>query len=189
MKNKKWLCKKSEIIIDTKFLKIRKDAVKLPTGKNLDWLYWDSLDSVMVIGRTKNSKLIMIKQYRYLVGRDVIEFPSGGMDKGESPSFAAKREFEEETGYKCKKLIKLGSFYETYGQLNRKIHIYFANNTIKSKQLLDNGDNEYEDIEVILVDFNKAVDLAFKNKIDAMGSTLAILLLKEKIDKKEIIFN
>src|SRR3990172_905469 len=65
------------------------------------------------------------------------------------------------------KLIKLGSFYETYGQLNRKIHLFFANNVKKSKQYLDRGEKGFEDIEVKPVSFDKAVDLALKNKIDA----------------------
>ncbi|MCK5475898.1 MAG: NUDIX domain-containing protein [Candidatus Pacebacteria bacterium] len=102
---------------------------------------------------------------------------------------AAKREFEEESGFKCNSLIKLGSFYETYGQLNRQIHILFTNDLIKSRQNLDSGKRGFEDIKVELVDFEKAIKLALENKIVAMGSSLAILLLKEKIEKKEIIIN
>ncbi len=155
--------------------------------ENIATPHLDSNDSAMVIGMNRNKKLIMIKQYRYLTNNIVIEFPSGGLRDGEKIEFGARREFEEETGYKCESFIKLGSFYETYGQLNRQIHIFFSNNIIKSKQNLDNKKEGYEDIKVELIDFKKAVDLAIGNKILAMGSSLAILLLKEKILKKEII--
>lgn len=116
---KKWKCEKSELILNEKYFKIRKDIIKLPTNETKEWIYWDSRDSVMVIGMTKNKKLIMIKQYRYLVGDEVIEFPSGEIHNNESIERAAKREFKEESGFKCNSLIRLGSFYETYGQLNR----------------------------------------------------------------------
>ncbi len=186
---KKWECKKSELILNEKYFKIKKDTVKLPTNEIKEWIYWDSKDSAMVIGMTKKGKLIMIKQYRYLVGDDVVEFPSGEIHNNESIEKAAKREFEEESGFKCASLIKLGSFYETYGQLNRQIHIFFTNNITKSKQNLDNGKNGFEDIKVELVDFEKAMKSALENKIVAMGSSLAILLLKEKIERKEIMIN
>lgn len=182
----KWKCHKSELIVDTKFFKVRKDAIELPTGEQGDWIYWDSNDSVMVIGANQDKKLVMIKQYRYLADSVVNEFPAGGLHDGEKIEDGAKREFEEESGYKCLSLKKLGSFYETYGQLNRQIHIFFSNKIVKSKQNLDTKEKGCEDIKVELIDFEKAVDLAVNNKILSMGSSLALLLLKEKISRKEI---
>ncbi len=181
----KWKKLKSELILDTRFFKTRKDIIELPNGERKEWTYWDSNDSAMVIGMTEDKKLVMIKQYRYLVDDEVIEFPSGGMKENETPEQAAKREFEEESGYRCEKLIKLCSVYETHGQLNRQIHIFFAPKITKTEQKLDNGD-EHEDIEVELVDFDEAVKLAIENKIAAMGSSLAILLLKQKIENNDI---
>ncbi|MBU0707452.1 NUDIX hydrolase [Patescibacteria group bacterium] len=182
----KWKKLESEIILDSKFFKVRRDIVELPNNERKEWIYWDSPDSAMLIGMTNEKKLVMIKQYRYMVNDTVIEFPSGGVNMSESIESGAKREFEEETGYVCDKLIKLGAFYETYGQLNRKIHFFFANSIHKTRQKLDRGNKGYENIEVTLVDYHHAVDLALQNKIVAMGSGLAILMLKEKIDRKEI---
>ena len=176
----------SQLILNTQFFKVRNDIVELPTGERKDWIYWDSIDSAMVIGITKDKKIVMIKQYRYLVHEDVIEFPSGSLEKGESPEEAAVREFEEESGYSCKNLIKLGSYYETYGQLNRQIHIFFSKDITKTKQNLDSKGTGYEDIKVQLIDFDEALQLALNNKIVAMGSTLAMILLNEKISQKEI---
>jgi len=178
---KRWKRLKSEVILDTKFMKIRRDKVELPDKRVIDWTYWDSKDAALVIGMTKAKKLVMIRQYRYLVGDEVLEFPAGILEGGEKPEEAARREFREEAGYACKSLVKLGSFYETYGQLNRRIHIFFAKGVVKSRQELDRGKKGFEDITVELVDFDKALKLALANKIVAAGSTLAILLLKEKL--------
>jgi|SRR3989344_2518637 len=183
---KKWVKLSSGIILDHPRMKIRKDIVRLPNGEMKEWPFWESTDSAMVVGITSDRKLIMIRQYRYLVGDEVIEFPSGSLRKKEKIEGGLKREFEEETGYKAMSLQKLCAVYETYGQLNRKIHIYFAPNVVKTKQHLDRGEEGYEDIKVELVDFDKAVELAVGNKIAAMGSTLAVLFLKEKIARGEI---
>ena len=183
-----WKMKKTEIILDTKFFKVRKDRVVLPEGKEIDWIYWDSQDSAMIIGMTAEKKLVMIKQYRYIVGGDVIEFPSGGLEENEDAEAAAKREFEEETGYFCNDLVKLGSFYETYGHLNRKIHIFFAKNVAKSNRAFEAKDDEFEKTKVEMIDFDSAIKLSLENKIVAMGSSLAVLLLKQKIEANEISF-
>ncbi len=178
----KWRKLKSKLVFNTKFFKVRKDKVRLPDGKILDWFFWDSPDSAMVIGITAEGKVVMNKQYRYLVGKEVVELSAGYLEKGESVEKAAKREFEEESGYRCKFLVKLGSVYETYGQLNRQIHIFFAKGLTKTNQNLE----EHENIKVRLVSFKKAVKMVLQNKIPDMGSALAILLLKEKVEQGKI---
>lgn len=183
---KKWKRISTKIAANLPHFIVKEDLVILPNGEKKRWPYWFSNDSVMVLGMTSDKKLVMIRQYRYLVGRDVIEFPSGGLLENEKIENGARREFEEETGYKSGKLIKLGSFYETYGQLNRQIHIFFTKNISKTKQHLDRGAKGYEDIGVELIKYQETIELASKNKIDSMGSSLAALLLKEKIENKEI---
>ncbi|MBI4129842.1 NUDIX hydrolase [Candidatus Roizmanbacteria bacterium] len=176
----------SQLIIDTKHFKIRKDILELPNKEIKEWIYWESGDSAMVVGMTKDKKLVMIRQYRYLVGDTVLEFPSGSINNNEKPEDGARRELTEETGYICGRLYSLGSFYETYGQLNRKIHLYFSSDLTKTKQHLDRGTRGFEEIKIELVSYDKAIDLAVNNKIVALGSSLAVLLLKAKIDNKEI---
>lgn len=177
----KWQKISSKLILDTPFFRVRQDKIVLPTNQEKDWLYWDSPDSAMVLGITNDKKLVMIKQYRYLVGREVMEFPSGSLYQDEKPEAGARREFEEETGYQCGDLVYLGAYYETYGQLNRRIHIFYSIVTQKSSQKLDSGKYGYEDIKVVLVDIKKAEEMAMNNAIDAMGSTLAVLLLLKKL--------
>lgn len=178
---KKWKKIKSERVFDHKYFRINKDLVELPSGKQIEWLYWDSNESAMVVARTKDNQLVMIRQYRYLPDCEVIEFPSGKVEGKEKVEEGASREFSEETGYTCEKLIKLGAFYETYGQLDRKIHIFYGDNTEKMES--PRNPDKFEDIKVELVPLNRAVELALDNKIIAMGSSLAVLLTKEHLKK------
>jgi len=181
---KKWKRKKTDLILDKRYFRVRKDLVELPNGEVRDWIYLDKTDSpsAMVIGITKDKKIVMNKQYRYLVGKIVMELPAGYLEKGESIEKAARREFEEETGYKCRALVKLGSVWEEYGHLKHQIYIFAAKDFKKTKQKID----PVENIEVKLVDFDEAVKMVRQNKIPDAVSALAILLLKEKIDRGEI---
>ena len=89
----------------------------------------------------------------------------------------AKREREEETGYRCDKLVKLGSFHETMSQLTRKIHIFLGENAVKMDHPLRERD-ENEEIEVVLVDLDDAVKMVKEGKVISMGTSLAIMLTK-----------
>lgn len=159
----------------------------MPNGHKIDWLYWDSNDSAMVVAMTPEKRLVMIRQYRYLPNEVALEFPSGRSNKNETLENCAARELEEETGYRCDGYIKLGAFFETMAQLNRKIHIYFGENATKMKNRIrtqDNSEEEFEDIEIVLKDLDELVGLVMKNKISSMGSSLAVLLVNEYIKTK-----
>jgi len=182
----KWKLIKSETIFENKFFKLLKDTIEVPTKDTVEWFYTTSNDSVMVVGMTKDHKLVLVRQYRYFIDDDSLEFPAGLIEDNEHVEDSARREFEEESGYKCNKLIKLGSFHETVNRLKRQIHIYFTDDVEPSEQNLDSGDRGFEEIEVELIDFDEAVKMVLDNKIIVAGTALAILLLKEKVDKGEI---
>jgi ADP-ribose pyrophosphatase len=174
----KWNKVSSEEVFSHKYFKVNKDIVELSSGERVEWLYWNSNDSAMLVAETPDNKLVMIRQFRYLPNQTALEFPSGHSDDGESIKKCVVREFEEETGYTCENLQLLGSFYETMGQLNRQIHIFYGNNAKKVAKRSKTGDIT-EDIEVVLMDKRKAIDLALQNKIISMGSSLAILLVEK----------
>lgn len=182
----KWKRLQSETVYDSEYFRVKKDLVRLPNGKQKEWTYWDSRDSAMIICMTEEKKLVMIRQYRYMVDDDVIEFPAGFNEPGETFTESAQREFEEETGYVCGELEELGAFYETFGQLNRRIHIFFARGAGQQQPETNREKDDFENIEVTLISLEDAIKLVSENKIVSMGSSLAILLLQEKLARNDI---
>lgn len=177
---KKWKTLQSDVILDTKYLKITNDAVELPNGEVKEYPYENTGDSVAIVGCTPEKKLILIRQYRYPVDDIVLEFPAGYLDKNEDPEAGAKREFDEETKYTANKLVHLGTFYESYGISKKRIYLFFAHDVIPSKQKLDTGEKGFEEIEMKLLGVDEVRKLILENKIVGAPSCLAYYLAKEK---------
>ncbi len=104
-------------------------------------------DSVAIIALTPDKKMIMIRQFRPVIGSSLIEWPAGGIDKKESPFRAIQRELLEETGYKCDSLAHIGSHYVFPSRISSTVHAFLG----RGARLVDGKKGE-KDIEVILLD-------------------------------------
>lgn len=97
---KKWEVLKSDYVLTTKWLTVRKDKVRLPSGYVADDFYvLEYPDWVNVIAITKEGKFLVERQYRHGAQAVVYELCAGTLEKGEDPLKGAKRELLEETGY------------------------------------------------------------------------------------------
>jgi len=70
--------------------------------------------------------IVLIRQYRAVIGKYLWEFPAGILEKGETPLACAKRELIEETGYAILGIKKLGKIYTSPGFCDEVIHVYRA---------------------------------------------------------------
>jgi len=164
----------SKKIFKSKWFDIFHDKIILPDKKKGDYYYIYTLGSVMIIPITQDNKIILTKQYRYLTGKNSIEIPGGGMKTRNSKN-EAKKELEEETGYKAKNWKKVGEFYPFNGIASEKCHAYIAKDLIKTKQNLD--DTEF--IEVLKKPIKQVYEMIEKNEIKD-GMTLAALNMARK---------
>ncbi len=95
----------------------------------------------------KDSKVLLVKQFRYLYGKAIYEIPAGKLEKGEQPERAALRELEEETGYRAEKLVPMQQIYPSPGYTDEVIHIFFADGCKFVGQNLD--EDEFLNVEFI----------------------------------------
>lgn len=79
---------------------------------------------VCIALKDEDGRFFMVRQYRYALGREMLEFPAGKIEKGEDPDEAIVREVEEETGYKAENIRKYGSIIPTCGYCTERIHLY-----------------------------------------------------------------
>lgn len=76
---------------------------------------------------TTDGKFILEEQYRPPIGRVSLDYPAGhiGPDDANSEA-AARREIEEETGYRVGSIKKLATFDKDPGFTRNKVHIFLA---------------------------------------------------------------
>ncbi len=81
---------------------------------------------VCIALKDKDGKFFMVKQFRYALDTDMIEFCAGKIEKGENPDDAILRECEEELGYKAINVRKFGYVVPTCGYCSEKIYLYYG---------------------------------------------------------------
>lgn len=116
----------SKVIYSGKILNLRVDEVELEDGKNAKREIVEHRGAVVIIPVLEDGKIVMVKQYRYAVGKELLELPAGTMEKGEDPLTCAKRELLEETGYEAEKLERLITCYSSPGFCDEELHLFLA---------------------------------------------------------------
>ncbi|QUH31823.1 NUDIX hydrolase [Vallitalea guaymasensis] len=147
------------------------DKLKMPNDKEVNWELITHPGAAAVIPVDNDGNVIMVRQYRNAADEYVLEIPAGGVEEGEDPSICAKRELEEETGYKSDNIEYLLKFYSSIGITDEMISIYVATDLQESQQNLD--DDEYVTIEKYKLD--ELVDMIYSGQITD-GKTISGLL-------------
>jgi ADP-ribose pyrophosphatase len=95
--------------------RVESDRVRLPNGRVATLDIVRHRGSVVLIPQPSRDEVILIRQYRYAIGRWIWELPAGTLDPGESARVAARRECAEEIGLTPGRIERLGEFYPTPG--------------------------------------------------------------------------
>lgn len=135
-------------IYDGKILKLELDEVELPNGKisKRECVRHRGGAAVFAV---INGKVVLVKQFRYVYGKEIYEIPAGKLEAGEDPLVSAARELSEETGYEGE-LTHMLDIYPTPGYTDEVIRIYEAKNCILKARHPDEG--EFLNCELIALD-------------------------------------
>ena len=100
------------------------DEVLLQTGEIGKRIRIDHPEAAAVIPFLSRDDILMVRQYRYALGRETLEIPAGKVDPGEEVDDCVKRELLEETGYVAGAIKRLYTYAPAIGYSNELIHIY-----------------------------------------------------------------
>ena len=170
----RWKTEKTELLLDTPWVKVRRDSVALPNGAKIDDFYAVSIrDASAIVALDEEANVILKREYRYCYDRELLEIPAGAFNDGETdPLSVAQRELLEETGYVSDHWEYLGPTVESSAKMTNFMHIFLARNCRKvAQQHLD----ETEELTVELVPLSKAADMVMTNEICCNSSAHGIL--------------
>jgi len=134
----------SEELFKGRFLHAFRDTVVLPDGGTAYREYVVHPGAVMVIPLLEQADgslhVVLERQYRYPVGRVMLEFPAGKLDAGESVLSCAQRELREETGYSAQEWARAGVMHPVIAYSTEFIDIWFARGLTLGERHLDDGE-------------------------------------------------
>jgi len=139
---------RSEQLHRGNFLELRRDHVRLPDGATATREYVVHPGAVAIVPLLDDGRVVLERQFRYPVGRVMLEIPAGKIDVGEPPLQCAMRELLEETGYVAREWAYAGRVHNAAAYSTEGIEIWFARGLSAGAQQLDVG----EFIELCLLD-------------------------------------
>lgn len=98
----------------------------------------------VIVPLDKENRALVVTQYRYPLGKRIMEFPAGKLNPDEDPAVCAARELAEETGYTPASLIKLGAICTTPGFCDEILHIYLARDLQPGNTAREDGEHDME---------------------------------------------
>jgi len=144
--------------------------VILKGGKRVD-REWTALPKVSaVVTLLHSDRMILVRQYRYGVNKFLWEIPAGILDPGETPRACAKRECEEETGYRPGKLQSLGFYVTVPANTDATVYLYVASQLKKTAMCLD----EDEVLTVKIFSLNAVKRMLKSGQIQDSKSIIAL---------------
>lgn len=147
------------------------DRVRLPNGREMDFEMIHHPGAAAVVPVADDGSVLLVRQYRYATGGWLLEVPAGKLDPGEGPETCARREVEEETGYRPTELVPLGWIWTTPGFTDEKIWLYLAQGLEATAQALQHD----EVLEVERLPLAEAVAKAARGEIHDSKTVTALL--------------
>jgi ADP-ribose pyrophosphatase len=163
----------STLIYDCFFMKLYEDDVLLPDGNQSKRVYVKHDGASAILPITKEGNILLIKQYRYPIQQVSIEIPAGKKDsQDEDGLLCAKRELEEETGYRSENIKKISSIFNCVGYSNEKIELFIAHDCEKVENPLSMDEDEFIELMTVTVEESK---ILLQNGIISDSKTIIAL--------------
>jgi len=162
----------SKLLHKGRHFNFKTDEIQLSSGKTTTHDIVDHPGAVAIVPILDDGRILLVKQYRYTTGKELLEIPAGTLEKGEAPDNCARRELKEETGYTAGSMKKILAMYMAPGYSNEVIHLYFAT-ALKAGE---SHAEEDEDISLEVYSADELLEGIEKNTIEDAKTIAGVLI-------------
>jgi ADP-ribose pyrophosphatase len=121
----------------------------------------------------QGKSILLVKQYRPPLEKEIWEIPAGTLQPGEEPLECAKRELEEETGYRAQRWDKLAAYYTTPGFCDERLTLFLARGLEEGQQDREEG----EFIQLGQFSLEELEEMLRRGELDDAKTLIGILAL------------
>lgn len=168
-----------KVVFKGRALKMRIDTVLTSDGRRSTREIVERSDCVAVIAVDADNNILLERQYRQAINKELLEIPAGGIDIGEEPEAAVVREMREETGFRPQKVKKLGGFYSSPGYTTEYLHLYLVTDLVPDPLSAEDTNS----IEVIRVPPAQVPVMIASGKIEDSKTIAGLLFYLEYLKK------
>jgi len=165
----------SQLIYRGRAVRLRLDTLQMPGSRETTREIVEHDDCVAIIAIDAEDRVLLVKQFRKPVERELLEIPAGGIDPGEDPEAAVSRELSEETGYLPQKIERLGGFYSTPGYGTEYLYLYLATDLTPCQLFAE----DTESISLVRVTLEQVPELITSGSICDAKSIAGLLTFLE----------
>ena len=113
-----------------KIVRLHVDVIRRESGERATREVALHPGGVAAVPVLDDGRIVLIRQFRYPLGKYIWEIPAGKLDSGQTPRDTIARELEEEIGYSAGILTEMSSFYTSPGFCDEIIHLFIARNLV-----------------------------------------------------------
>ncbi len=127
----------SRYVYKGRILNLRIDTVQSADGHEGTREIVEHQDVICVVPVNASGEILLVRQYRQAVGKELLEIPAGGIEAGENVEEAVRRELQEEIGYFPEKIERMGGFYSSPGFCSEYLYLYLATDLKPSRLIAE----------------------------------------------------
>ena len=178
----RWKVVSQKTILRAKLFNVKQIEFETKNKKKKIHYQAERVPIVSVFPLTDSYEIYLVSEYRYMLEKTVIQAVAGHVEKDETTIAAAKRELREEAGMTSHNLEEIARIEMSGSVFKSKTHLFLA----KGLEMVDNDLDDDEDISVIKMPLDEAVQKVMTGEINHATSMIGILLLDKLRAQKKL---